>query len=247
MKKFLSLLLVLSLLMGLSIAVSAEESTATYTVIIETASPEITTEQVITTEPLEESPESENSGTAILPAIEQIVAFFFDGNITVSQIVEYGAIVAAAIFSFFYNKYKRKLIAKDKAISKTDIEIEKLQKSNEDLSNQVGLLGNLIVCAYLSNNLVDPELKKKLAAYADELMHGTTLDVEKITARIISTSQTAEYQETIAAVKQSIEQSKQEADQDIQNNTQDIDALKQIITSGLPDASEAIDKLDIGD
>lgn len=192
----------------------------------------------------------EDNNTAI-PAIEQITTFFFDGKVTVSQIVEYGAIAAAAIFSFLYNKFKHKVILKDKAIETTTSDIERLKASEENLSAQVSLLGNIIVCAYLSNNLIDPELKKRLSAYADEMMKSTNVNFDKLTEKIISAAQNPDYKEALTSIKEGIEKTATLAQDKIEEVSEDAALLIETLTQEVltpehvTEAQDVIDHLKI--
>jgi hypothetical protein len=190
--------------------------------------------------------ESQNS-TAV-PAVEHIINLFFDGEITIPQILEYGAIVLATAFSLIYNKYKRKLLLNEKATSKTDVEIEELKAKNQDLTNQVGLLGNIIVCAYLSNNLVDPELKKKLATYADELMTSTSLDPDRLTERLISAAQNLNVKEKLTDITEMIVKEADQRQDQIDLVKDEAGALAAMLISDVAkpeeqQASEVVDSL----
>lgn len=173
--------------------------------------------------------ESSTSEETVVPAVDQLVNLLFDGKITVSQILEYAVLIALSIFSFLYNHYKKKLLLKEKAITKTDVEIEELRKENKDLVNQIGLLGNILVSAYLSNNLIDPELKKKLATYAEELMTNTSLDVSSLTEKLILAAQNPDFKETIAAIKEGIDKKADNAEQEISDIVSDVAVLSEVI------------------
>jgi len=265
MKKFLTLLLTITVLLSLSsINIFAETQEEAPVTSIEDTAPPIDGQETATETPTTEAPatvinepapevtteDTDTKNTAV-PAVEQLINILFDGNVTISQSIEYITIVAAALFSFGYNKYKRKLISKEKAISKTDIEIEELKKSNEDLSNQLGLLGNLIVCAYLSNNLVDPELKKKLAAYAEELMDGTTIDKDKLTEKLILTAQKPDFQQKVTDLKDAIIEEANQKQDVIDNVKEDITILTDTLNAETitknTQAEDVIDNLKIED
>ena len=200
---------------------------------------------------IESEPISEDTNNTAIPAVEHMVNFFFDGKVTVSQIIEYLTVALTAILSFAYSKYKRKLLIKEKAMSKTDLEIEDLKAKDQDMANQMGLLGNMIVCAYLSNNLVDPELKKKLAVYAEELMKNTSLDQDKLTEKLILAAQNPNYQAKVTDLKENIAKEAEQAQEDIDNLKGDItalsDELNQETTPRNTQASDVIDNLKIGD
>lgn len=258
MKKICTIILILSILCLGMIGISAETVDPTLTnsaesIVIEDITPETT----LTTEPTVESEVTleseiilEDANNTAIPAIDHLINFFFDGKITVSQIVEYLTVALTAILSFAYNKYKRKALLKDKALSKTDLEIEGLKAKDQDMANQMGLLGNMIVCAYLSNNLVDPELKKKLAVYADELMKNTTLNQDTLTEKLIMAAQNPNFQEKITDLKANIEKEAEQVQENITNLKGDIaalsDNLNQDTASQDTQASDVIDSLKIG-
>ena len=247
MKKIFSILLAFTMLVILltycGIEVAAETA--------DTASSEINPEEFITEEVLNDASVESQDSTA-LPAVEHLINFLFDGKVTLSQIIEYATIILATIFSFAYNKYKRKLLFKEKATSKTDLEIEELKAKDQDMANQIGLLGNMIVCAYLSNNLVDPELKKKLATYADELMKNTTINQDKLTEKLILAAQNPDFREKLTNVTNAIVQEAEERQEIIQEVQEDVSTLVELLNNPAPEvnqtqASEVIDNLKIGD
>jgi hypothetical protein len=266
MKKLLSILLILTVFCFIVVPISAEtdaqqttEPTATEIVAENTPEPDATestpkpeaTESTTTptsTEPLD----SEIQEDTVVPAVEQLVNALFDGKVTVSQTLEYATLILLSIFTFLYNKYKKKLLLKEKAITKTDVEIEDMKKQQADLINQVALLGNILVSAYLSNNLIDPELKKKLATYAEELMKNTSLDTDKLTEKLILAAQNPEFKETIASIKQGIEKKSENAQLEISDIVKDANLLTEIITqpeseqTTSKEASNIIDNLKIG-
>jgi hypothetical protein len=257
MKKIFAIILTLTILCLCAVGVSAE---ATDTSAVDTSIESVVTEDIAPETSLETEPAlepeistdaeiiPEDSDNTPIPAVEHIINFFFDGKITVSQIVEYLTVALTAILSFAYNKYKRKSLIKDKAISKTDLEIESLKKKDQDMANQVGLLGNMIVCAYLSNNLIDPELKKKLAVYAEELMKNTTLNKDTLTEKLILAAQNPNYQAKITELKDNIAKEAEQNQETIDNLKGDITALSDALNQESPStqASDVIDNLKIG-
>lgn len=239
MKKIFAIILTIAI-MGLSVLMVSAENTSA---VVETS----TANEISTT--ASEDLVIDSNNTAV-PAVEHIINLFFDGEITVSQIVEYVTIAVATVFSFAYSKYKRKLILSEKAKSKTDIEIEALREKNQDMTNQIGILGNMIVCAYLSNNLIDPELKKKLAVYAEELMQNTTLKQDKLTEKLIMAAQNPNFQKKVTDLKESILQEALQTQSDIDDIKKGIAALNDTINQDIPSepqASSVIDSLKIGD
>ncbi len=241
MKKLFSIFLIVIMLSFCTVSISAETVDASVnsstTTTTEETTPSLIPENIV------EEP------NAAIPAVEHVINFLFDGRITISQIVEYATIALMAIFSFAYNKYKRRLLKREKAISKTDIEIAELKSKDEDMANQLGLLGNMIVCAYLSNNLVDPEVKKKLAAYAEELMKNTTIDQDKLTEKLILAAQNPNFKEKVNDLKDGINQEAAENQKVIDNMKDDIETLALAINqegTTQMQASDVIDTLRIG-
>lgn len=231
MKKFFALILLCMLLFSCVVGVHAES--------LEIETPDTSIEIV----------EEETIEPTAVPAVDQLINFLFDGKVTISKLIEYIVVAFTAIFSVAYNRYKKSFILKDKQLSKTDIEIEDLKAANKDMSNQLGLLGNMIVCAYLSNNLVDPELKKKLATYAEELMKGTNINQDKLTERLIQIAQNPTYQQKVSEIKEEIIKEAKES-QDVVQNMKDniailVEEITQDITKEEPQASDVIDNLKI--
>jgi polyhydroxyalkanoate synthesis regulator phasin len=251
MKKFLALLLIIIITCFTTVYAYAETEQP---IDADTKTTEAISTMPITTSDTYAVSETsqETSNKTVIPAIDSLVNFFFDGKITVSQIVEYLTVALTAIFSFAYSKYKRALIAKEKAISKTDIEIEALKRKEQDMANQIGLLGNIIVCAYLSNNLIEPELKKRLAAYADELMKNTTINKDRLSEKLILAAQKADsYKAKITDITAIIDKEAQEAQEHIDTLKEDIMSMQNTLTQGAPvetqKASAIIDSLKIED
>lgn len=252
MKKIFAIIITITIMCLCGLMVSAE-TVAPETVALETT--ESNVETITTAE----------KNTTALPAIEHVINFFFDGKVTVSQIVEYVTIAVATTLSFIYSKYKRKTLLSEKTISKTDVEIEDLKSKNQDMANQLSLLGNMIVCAYLSNNLIDPELKKKLAVYAEELTQNTTINQDKLTEKLILAAQNPNLQEKVTDLKERILKEAEQNQEDINNIKQDIADLNDTINQDVSierhtscdsieqnasinyQASDVIDNLKIGD
>lgn len=139
-----------------------------------------------------------------MPSIEQIIQLLFDGNITLDKIAALIVAVYAFVMSIANLKINSKAITAERNLSGSEQEVIALREQTEHLKQAVGMLGDIVVTAFLASPATNITTKKAIATSAEELAKLANIDFSKATAEILNTVTTYIPGSTLVEKKEEI-------------------------------------------
>lgn len=119
--------------------------------------------------------------------LEALIEMFFADGFTIADSgIEILMVVALIAFEIINRKLTSKQINSDRTETAVEQKVSRLEERNQELSNQVALMADMVAVSFLSSTATDTDVKKKIALSAQEIQKRSNINFDEFTQDLIS-------------------------------------------------------------
>lgn len=161
-----------------------------------------------------------------MESLEQIINWFFGGQVDASKIITILVGIWAVVKSITEWVAKKKLMTAVQQENETQARLKQAKEEIGELKKCTSMLADVVLTAYLSSNTIPEETKKRLGYIGTELDKIAGVDLKDATNKLIDAA-------TTVAPQLSLEEKREEIDAAVEITEEAIDAANEVAQSAI--------------